>query len=388
MMAGRVKYITVLRSLQPGMRSELNVTQPPQAMTRSTAGDGLYSGSLARGCTQCVRGAKMVLFVTGVCDMGCFYCPVSFRRNNRDVVYANERLVTSDADILEEARSMRALGTGITGGDPLIVPERTARYIRLLKQAFGPRHHIHLYTGRPNVQALSLLAVAGLDEIRVHPPESIWTRFQGTGFEKMLLEARRLGMRAGVEVPALPGLEEELASMIEAASRAGAQFVNLNELEMSETNAAAFRSRGYELANDYSNAILGSDGIAREVVSREFSIPVHYCPSTFKDSVQLRERIRRMASVVRWSGELVTGEGTLIKGVVETADPVTLSSRLAERFDIPPKYIRADSKRGRVEIAPWIAEEIGAELDETCYLVEEYPTSERTEVERRAVRQR
>ena len=49
---------------------------------RKTPGDGLYSGTLTRGCTQCIRGAKMVLFVTGVCDVGCFYCPVSFRRAN------------------------------------------------------------------------------------------------------------------------------------------------------------------------------------------------------------------------------------------------------------------------------------------------------------------
>ena len=29
---------------------------------RKTPGDGLYSGTLTRGCTQCIRGAQMVLF--------------------------------------------------------------------------------------------------------------------------------------------------------------------------------------------------------------------------------------------------------------------------------------------------------------------------------------
>lgn len=371
------------------MRSELKILDMPSGVpTRATAGDGLYSGSLARGCTQCIRGAKMVLFVTGVCDMGCFYCPVSFRRNNRDVVYANERLVTSDQDILDEAASMKALGTGITGGDPLIVPERTARYIRLLKASLGSRHHIHLYTGRPNIPGLRIVAQAGLDEVRVHPPESIWQRFSGTAFERMVVEGRRLGLRVGLEVPALPGMLDELAALIRSAAEAGAQFVNLNELEVSETNAAEFRARGFVTANDYSNAVSGSDDVARAVTSMELGVPVHYCPSRFKDSVQLRERIRRMASVVRWSGEVVTDDGTLLKGVVETQDPVALSSVLAERFQIPPKYIRADSARKRVELAPWIAEEIAPELDETCYVVEEYPTSERTEVERRAVTQR
>lgn len=354
---------------------------------RTTAGDGLYAGQLAKGCNQCLRGAKMVLFVTGVCDMGCFYCPVSFKRNNRDVVYANERLVTCDQDIIDEARGMRALGTGITGGDPLIVPERTARYISLLKDALGSRHHIHLYTGRPNIAGLETVAKAGLDEVRIHPPESIWSRFKGTGFEKMLKRARELGLRAGLEIPALPGMGDELASLIRSASDSGAQFVNLNELEMSETNAHSLREKGYELANDYSNAVTGSDETARSAVNGGFTIPVHYCPSRFKDSVQLRERIRRMAGVVRWSGELITDDGTLLKGIVETADPAYMRRTLAERYDIPSKYIRADRTRGRVDIAPWIAEEIGTSL-EKCFIVEEYPTAERTEVERRQVTQR
>lgn len=366
------------------MRTELKVSQPRGSpVTRETAGDGLYSGSLARGCTQCVRGAKMVLFVTGVCDMGCFYCPVSFRRNNRDVAYANERLVTCDQDILDEARRMKALGTGITGGDPLIVPERTARYISLLKGEFGRKHHIHLYTGRPNIQALRILADAGLDEIRIHPPESIWSRFHGTGFEKMLIESRALGMRAGLEIPALPGMDAELSDLIVSASASGAQFVNLNELEMSETNAAALRGRGYSILNDYSNAVEGSDETARRAVAGSFSIPVHYCPSRFKDSVQLRERLRRTASIVRWSGEIVTDEGTLLKGVVESEEPDTLAASLAEMFEIPSKYIRADAARRRVELAPWVAEEIAPGLGGRCYIVEEYPTAERTEVERR-----
>lgn len=353
-----------------------------------TAADGLYSGTLSRGCTQCVRGAKLVLFVTGVCDMGCYYCPVSFRRNNRDVAYANERLVTCDQDIVDEARAMKALGTGITGGDPLIVPDRTARYIRLLKEHFGERHHIHLYTGRPNVAALKTVADAGLDEVRVHPPESIWHRLGGTGFEKMIVEARRLGMRTGIEVPALPGMHDKLAAMIRAAEAAGAQFVNLNELEVSETNALAFRTRGLEPANDYSNAISGSDDAARRAVAIPFSIPVHYCPSRFKDAVQLRERIKRMAAVSHWTGDIVTDEGTMIRGVIETDDPISLTSSLSGRFGIPAKYIRADRARGRVEVAPWIAEEIAPMLSHRCYIVEEYPTAERTEVERRLLTQR
>lgn len=351
------------------------------AYIRDRRSEGIYSGSLARGCTQCVRGAKMVLFVTGVCDVGCFYCPVSFSRANRDVVYANERMVTCDADVIEEGERMGAQGTGVTGGDPLIVPARTAHYIRLLKEHFGSRHHIHLYTGRPAVEALDIVADAGLDELRIHPPEAIWHRFQGTNYCRMLQRGRELGMRTGIEVPVLPGMKEELCSLIRSAADAGAQFVNLNELEISESNADAMRARGFSLESDGGNAVAGSRKTAEAVVRERFSIPVHYCPSRFKDAVQLRERLRRTAERTRWTGELVTEDGTLLKGVIEGCDPAE-GARILQSLGVQRVHFRLDGERGRIEIAPWVLEDIAESIPWPCFIVEEYPTADRLEVER------
>ena len=132
----------------------------------------------------------MVLFVTGNCFRDCFFCPISAARKNKDVVFANEQQVFSDADILKQAREMNAKGTGITGGEPLLEYDRVIHYITLLKNEFGKSHHIHLYTSMaPAETVLEGLAAAGLDEIRFHPPHDVWANLDGSNYEKALLGA-------------------------------------------------------------------------------------------------------------------------------------------------------------------------------------------------------
>ena len=138
---------------------------------------GSFYSYLSEGCRLCQEGAKMVLFVTGLCPKSCFYCPLSDERRGKDLVFANERSIKNDEDLLKEAELMNALGTGITGGEPLLKIERVLHYIRILKASFGKEHHIHLYTSlAPDRQVLEKLADAGLDEIRLHPPQEMLER--------------------------------------------------------------------------------------------------------------------------------------------------------------------------------------------------------------------
>jgi pyruvate formate-lyase activating enzyme-like uncharacterized protein len=262
----------------------------------------------SKGCELCQLGAKMVLFVTGLCYRGCYYCPLSDHRKGTDAVYANERLVRNDADVLEEARSMDALGTGITGGEPLLKLNRVLDYIRLLKSEFGSEH---LYSAlAPPDCTLDVLACAGLDEIRFHPPLEEWDTFSSSRYCEALEYAKKLGLHAGVEIPAI----KPVPVIVEALKNLGG-FLNLNELEFSETNYDAMTSKGFiPLKTGY--AAFGSREIALEIVSDE--LPIYFCSSSSKDRVQLRERLKRKARRIARPFDEVTDDGTLVFGVLQS----------------------------------------------------------------------
>jgi hypothetical protein len=324
----------------------------------------------------------MVLFVTGRCSAGCYYCPLSAEKAGRDVVFADEMRVRRTADILLEARLIGAEGTGITGGDPLCAPRRTLRLVRLLKSRFGKGHHIHLYTsGRFAPGLLGKLAQAGLDEVRFHPGPSTWKRFQRSKVAASVREALGTGMTVGVEVPAVPGRETDLMALAMSLDRMGVRFLNLNELEYSETNFRRLNALGFRVRDEVSSGVLGSERTARAVLeSFGGKMAVHYCSSGFKDGVQLRRRIMRRARNVARPLDIVTADGTLLKGIIE--GPPSLLHRLRRDFRVPARLMAYDRRKRRVEVAPWILERIAPVLGRKAFIVEEYPTADGLEVER------
>jgi pyruvate formate-lyase activating enzyme-like uncharacterized protein len=335
---------------------------------------GSIAGYMPEGCRLCHQGAKLVLFVTGVCTRYCFYCPVSTERKGADNVYANERRVESDEDVIEQARRMSALGTGITGGEPLLRLERTVDYIRLLKKTFGKGHHIHLYTCTvPSDETLKALKAAGLDEIRMHPSKDIWDHFYGSAYHQALKQALAMGMDAGIEIPALASVPEVERAVAEAGG-----FLNLNELEFSEANCEAMKRMGFLLRDDVSNAVQGSEDVGHEIVLNSIA-NTRYCSSRFKDAVQLRERLKRTASNVARPFDEITDDGTIICGEI-TGDLDSALKLLAD-LEIPTDMYRRDGDV--VAIAWWILDEIKDDLSGTGKsIVERYPLKDGLVVER------
>ena len=330
---------------------------------------------ISKGCEQCAKGGKMVLFVYGYCDQrDCFYCPLGENRKNVTDVYANERKIESDEDVIAEAKRMSALGTSITGGEPQEAMAKTTRYLELLKDEFGEDHHTHLYTGitggRENMRRLS---EAGLDEIRFHPPLEMWGDMHGTEWEEILHIAREEGLTPAFEIPGIRAEPEFLEFLDEGA----AEFCNINEFEMSDGNYRRMQEEGFELQEGHMSAVEGSkdDAIVSEMASHE---KVYFCTSVFKDAAQHRNRLKRMAKNIRREFDEVTDDGTLVYGKA-FADPDRF-----EALGVPEQFYTV--KSDHVEVAWWLLEEMVEDGDlDRGEIVEQYPTVDGTVVERTPV---
>jgi len=355
-----------------------------------------YLAPLSPACRMCATGAKLVLFSTGICHEHCYYCPLSFKKGGKDVIYADEWRLSNENDIetlLQEARFINAHGAGITGGDPLVVWKRVTTFIQVMKTTFGDKFHIHLYTsGLHHAEHIPDLVSAGLDEIRFHPRPQQWDTMSKNPLSQVITSAVKTGVDTAIEIPVIPGYFHQIFDLLRWSDHQGVSWVNLNELEFSERNTRAFSRLGFQVKSEVSSAVQGSQLLARRLLrssaEESFSVGVHYCSVSFKDGVQLRNRIKRRAAHVAKPYDVVTEDGTLVRGIIvhrSTKRLHHLHQTLQSINKIPSRHLHYNTIKHRLEIGGWILETIADSLSKQgfqCYLIEEYPTADALEVER------
>ena len=276
---------------------------------------GYNIGEVSQGCKICFSGSSIVIFVTGLCRDSCFYCPISYRKRGKDLTYVNDESVTTIDEIILEAHHIKARGAALTGGDPLLALTKTIGIIEALKNEFGEKFYIHLYTsGRyADRETLKLLEKAGLDEIRFHPVDKKYLK-------RIEIAVKETSMKVGIEVPAIPGRIEWLKELALFLENIGGDFININELEVSEANINNMISRGYRISKN-GISIEGSYETALEFLNWAKEnlnrIAVRFCPAIYKDKFQLRNRLLRKASIIGKPYEELTPSGTLRVAVIE-----------------------------------------------------------------------
>lgn len=349
---------------------------------------------LPEGCKLCVKGRKLVLFISGKCMRKCFYCPLSEKRKGIDAVWANERKlsnVNAVSEAIEEARLCGAKGAGITGGDPLLFVSRVCKFVQVLKKKFGKTFHIHIYlpTNLITKQKLKKLADSEIDEVRFHP------LFLKQDFEseiKKIIVAKQFKWQVGIEIPALPDKEKETLRFIESALPL-LDFININELELSDTNLEMMSALGYHAKKDSKRGetgyvVEGSQETALKILKRldkvkPAGLRVHYCSAATKNLFQYKNRLMLRAKNILEPYDILTPRFTLYRGALYPKDKdkkIESKILILKKLGLSKKFIGFDKEKQRIFIPVGFALEFKEKLKQNfkVALVEELPTYDNT----------
>jgi len=334
----------------------------------------------AEGCVQCQMGSKLVLFVTGKCHWGCDYCPLSDNRRESPDMFANERRCSTWDEVIEEGHAMRATGTGITGGDPMLDLERSLEAVKQLKTAFGEEHHIHLYTSIPfQIEHASRFGDAGLDEIRFHLLDGTIDKYLA-----VMQACVYAGIEVGVELPCEPDKEQQLFALLNQLHDSPVSFLNLNELEITVGNQDNMDVRGFNLSGGITAAAEGSADLALRLKDAAQPLDFHlkFCSARYKDAGQLRARFRRRGQATLRPYEVLSEDDTILFGAIPTMldDAQDDVAELKKTLNILDGWIRYDAQFERIEVPLSLAEELAPMLSVPVLLVEVHPTHDRLEV--------
>jgi uncharacterized protein len=326
-----------------------------------------FVNGIPEGCKRCVEGKKLVLFVTGVCSRNCLYCPLSKKRKNIDKSWANEREFKKISELIKETIESKSSGAGITGGDPLIRLEKTLNYLKKLKKKFK-NFHIHIYLSTKLVDLNKLKKISKLvDEVRFHP--DLTKKFEEEAEKiKMALNFWKKE-NIGIELPLFPDKKTEIFNFIKKASPF-IGFVNLNELEIGETNFDYISKNyplgegGYVIRNSKKSGI----EILKKAIKEKLNLKLHLCTAETKNWHQYKNRLLNH-KILPYGKR--TEDGTVIYFITpafgETKIKGAYFDKPKKRFILPPKRINFLKKKHKI------------------FRVEEYPTFDREEVEREEI---
>jgi pyruvate formate-lyase activating enzyme-like uncharacterized protein len=272
------------------------------------AGTKVDCNGLSPGCRCCGDGGWSCLFINGLCNGRCFYCPTAQDDDGPPVT--NGLAFTSPEDYAAYVAKLGFSGVSISGGEPLMTQDLTLAYLSAVRKHCGDHVHLWLYTNGTllTTDLCSRLRDAGLNEIRFD-----------LGAVRYNLKKLRLAVgcipTVTVEIPAVPEDEGLLKLKMVEMVEAGVNHLNLHQMRLTPYNLGPLTDRGYTFLHGEKVTLLGSELCAlrsvRYALEQGIKLPVNYCSFPYKRRFQHAAARRRAALTVCKPGETVTESGYL-----------------------------------------------------------------------------
>lgn len=285
------KRVAVLRGLLVRLR-DAGIKGDFESMT-------LYTRRLPPGCRACLSGKGSNLYVTGLCTRDCFFCFNQKPRRDETVVHGIPIDDPAEAPAIVVRYGLRSIG--LSGGEPLMRPQRVLALLAVLKAMPDPPR-VELYTNGDlaGFDILRRLNDAGLDAIR----------FDLAARDYNLDPVRRalpILKEVSVEIPVVPEHKERLERMVLELDSLRVPFLNIHELFLcAENNARVVASGQVPLEVDSRHLLwrpTAASGIAALklmlfALERTKTLSVYYCSCGTQELIAARGLEHRRRRIV------------------------------------------------------------------------------------------
>lgn len=281
-------------------------TRPGTPANWHFAGTKLFTHALSPGCRLCGEGRWSCLFINGICNANCFYCPSEQKDNGPPVTSTVE--FDRPRDYAEYVSRFDIQGVGFSGGEPLMTFDRVVDYLKALTESVFHPLHTWMYTNGLLVTAdkLKTLRDSGLKEIRFD--------LSATGYALDSLE-KAVGIIpvVTVEIPAIPEDLEKTRPLVRDLYAAGVNFLNLHQIRCTPFNRPKLVRRGYTFLHGPGVTVLETELTAIELIryslENNIALPINYCSFTFRNQFQKAGGRKRSSLAVKSPWEDTTGTG-------------------------------------------------------------------------------
>ena len=286
-------------------RDEL-VTELKQRVESGYNDSKLDVDRISPGCRSCAEGNWSCLFINGKCNSRCFYCPTNL--DKEDIPTTQTIQFPKVEDYLDYIEKFGYKGISISGGEPLLTPGKTLKYIQEVRRKFSDSVYIWMYTNGTLLtrETAVSLADAGVNEIRF----DIGATDYSLEFLKIALDKIET---VTVEIPAVPEDFEIMKKTIKDLEKLGIRHLNLHQMRLTPYNFANLVKRDYTFLHGEKVTVMDSELAAlklmKHVFDHDISLPINYCSFIYKNRFQRSSARKRNADFMIKPYEEVTGNG-------------------------------------------------------------------------------
>lgn len=279
-----------------------------QSIDDSVAFNGTkpFYNQLSKGCELCGQGLWSCLFITGICNANCFYCPTN---QDIDDLPTSQGLTFPTAESYAEYVShFKFKGISFSGGEPLLVAERVKDYLAQIRKTCSPDIYAWMYTNGilANELIFKELGSLGLNEVRFD--------IGATGYKLDKIKfAKEHIPNITIEIPSVPEEKERIKALLPEMVKAGVSNLNLHQLRLTQHNAAKLLQHNYTYIHAEKPIVLESELAALEIIEyakeKQINIGINYCSFFFKNRFQQAGFRRMMANALQTNEWNINNKG-------------------------------------------------------------------------------